>query len=106
MIRWRVAYKRRLAAAKMLDSAGDVAAAEQEFAFLADADRVIGAEEVPRGMVDQPLDQAFGAGPVADPEKHIDGPDQGNAERQRLFELLGLANGVSAPPRSRDRAGR
>lgn len=87
--------QRRLAAAKMLDAAGDVAAAQQKLALLADADRVIGTEEVPLCMIDQPLDHDFGIGPVADPQKDVDRPDQGNAERERLLELLGLANGVS-----------
>ena len=79
----------------MLDPAGDVAAAKHELALLADADGVIGTEEVPCRMVDQPLDQDFGIGPVADPEKHVDRPDQGDAEGEGLFEQFGLANGVS-----------
>ncbi len=79
----------------MIDAAGDVPAAEQKLALLTDADRVIGAEEMPRGMGDQPLDQAFGAGPVANPQKHVDCPDQGNAERQGLLELLGFPHGIS-----------
>ena len=98
--------QRGLAAAKMLDPAVDVAAAQQQLALLADADCMIGAEEVSRRMIDQPLDQDFGIGPVADPEEHVDRPDQGDAEGERLFEQLGLAHGVSGRLDRRDRAGR
>src|SRR5277367_3671676 len=86
--------QRSSASAKVLYATYEVSATDQELALLSDADSLVGPEKMSCRMVDQSFVQAFGTDPVTDPEKHVDRPDQGNAERQRLLQSLRFGDRV------------
>jgi hypothetical protein len=63
--------------------------------FQSESHGLVGPEKMPGRVIDETFDQFVGVLPITDPEKHVYGPHQANADRERLLCALGLADRIS-----------
>src|SRR5580704_166830 len=98
----------------MVDSARNVPTPHQQLSFQTDGDGMMGTENMFRRVIDEPVDQSFGIGPIAAPKEDGNDEDEREAEAQRLFKTLRFGDRVSRgidgavrpadlPKRSRER---